>query len=129
MAARRIAVIGGGIAGLAAGFYIRRRFGDNVELKIYNPSDIPLYANNLVCTFSRLDGDKTTLLAKKDMDPCEITAKHTICVKTELRIPYLTYLFSGSKKLLPDWIILNIVGDFSIAGTRQVFPISINAYF
>jgi oxygen-dependent protoporphyrinogen oxidase len=35
MEAKRIAIIGGGIAGLAAGFYVRQKFGDDVELKIY----------------------------------------------------------------------------------------------
>ena len=35
MAPKRIAIIGGGIAGLAAGFYIRQKFGDDVDLKIY----------------------------------------------------------------------------------------------
>jgi len=35
MEPKRIAIIGGGIAGLSAGFYIRQKFGDDVELKIY----------------------------------------------------------------------------------------------
>ncbi len=35
MEPKRIAIIGGGIAGLAAGFYIRKKYGDDVELKIY----------------------------------------------------------------------------------------------
>ena len=45
-----------------------------------------------------------------------------------MTIPYLKFFLTGSLKILPDWIILRIDGNFSIAGTRQAFPISLNAY-
>jgi len=99
-----------------------------VGLKIYNPSEVDIIAKNLVCNISRLDDGEMSLLAQKEMDSCEIGHEKTVCIKTQMRIPYLTYLFSGSGKLLPEWIILNIQGDFSIAGTRQAFPLSISAY-
>jgi LEA14-like dessication related protein len=99
-----------------------------VGLRIYNPSDVPLVTENLVCSISRFDGDKISVLGEENMDVCNISPHKTICIKTQILIPYLKYLFSGSGKLLPDWIILNIQGDFSIAGTRQTFPLSISAY-
>ena len=99
-----------------------------VGFKIFNPSEIPLEGRNLVCSIYRIDGETKTLLASKDMDICTIAPQDRVCVKTELIIPYTTYLFAGPLKILPDWIILTIDGHFSIAGTRQEFPISLNAY-
>ena len=99
-----------------------------VGFKIYNPSDIPLEGRNLVCSIYRLDGDKKTMLGQEQMESCKILPKNRVCVKTVIIIPYRTYLFSGPIRLLPDWIILTIDGDFSIAGTRQEFPVSLNAY-
>jgi hypothetical protein len=63
------------------------------------------------------------------MEKCYVQAYERVCVKTQIIIPYLNYLFSGSLKLIPDWIVLRIEGDFHIAGTRQAFPIALNAYF
>jgi len=99
-----------------------------VGFKMFNPSEIPLEGRNLVCKIFRLDGERKTLLGEKEMKSCIILPKNRVCVKTEILIPYLTYLFAGPLKLLPDWIILTIDGHFSIAGTRQEFPISLNAY-
>jgi LEA14-like dessication related protein len=99
-----------------------------ISFKIYNPSQIPLEGRDLYCCIFRVDGNEKTLLGEAEMDPCIIAPKERICVNTEIVIPYRTFLFSGSFKLLPDWIVLNINGHFSIAGTRQEFPISLNAY-
>jgi hypothetical protein len=99
-----------------------------VGFKIYNPSEIPLVGKDLICSIFRLDGEKMTLLAQKNMETCSIAPKNRVCVKTEMTIPYLKFFISGSFKILPDWIILRIDGNFSIAGTRQAFPISLNAY-
>lgn len=99
-----------------------------VGLKVHNPSEIPLVAENLVCSISRSDGEEVSVLGQENMENCEITPKETICIKTEILIPYLKYLASGYMKIFPDWIILSIEGNFSIAGTRQAFPISLNAY-
>lgn len=99
-----------------------------ISFKIYNPSQIPLEGRDLSCCIFRVDGNKKTLLGEAEMDPCIIAPKERICVNTEIVIPYRTFLFSGSFKLIPDWIVLNINGHFSIAGTRQEFPISLNAY-
>jgi len=97
-----------------------------VGFKIFNPSEIPLEGRNLFCSIYRLDGEQKTLLGQKEMKACIILPKDRVCVKTEIIIPYRTFLFSGPK-LFPDWIILSIDGYFSIAGTRQEFPISLNA--
>jgi len=99
-----------------------------VSFNIYNPSQIPLEGRDLNCCIFRQDRDKKTLLGKAEMEPCIIAPKERICVKTEIVIPYRKFLFSSSLRILPKWIILNINGNFSIAGTRQEFPISLNAY-
>lgn len=99
-----------------------------VGLRIYNPSEIPLVAENLVCSISRVDGEKISVLGEEDMTICEFAPNKTTCINTQLRIPYIKFLFSGSGKIFPDWIVLHIKGDFLIAGTRQAFPLSLNAY-
>jgi hypothetical protein len=99
-----------------------------VGFNIYNPSQIPLEGKDLTCCIFRQDRNKKTLLGEAEMESCTITPKERICVNTEIVIPYRTFLFSGSIRFIPDWIILNINGHFSIAGTRQEFPISLNAY-
>jgi hypothetical protein len=99
-----------------------------VGFKIFNPSQIPLEGRDLVCNIYRIDGDKKTLLGEAEMAPCLIAPEGRVCSKTEIVIKYRTFFFSGNLKLIPDWIVLNIDGHFSIAGTRQEFPISLNAY-
>lgn len=99
-----------------------------IGFRAYNPSNVPFVADNLVCSIYRLDGDKKTLLGQERMDACEISPKNKICVQTEINVPYYKFLFSGSIRLLPDWIILRIEGDFSIAGTRQTLPISLEGF-
>ncbi len=100
----------------------------NLGFKFFNPSNIPLIANNLNCSVFRLDGEKFTLLGEKSMDPCELSPQNTVCVKTQVTIRYIKYLSTIVGKILPDWLVIKIKGDFSIAGTRQVFPITLNAY-
>jgi len=100
----------------------------NVGFSIYNPSNISLMGDNLICKIYRMDNEKMTLLSQEAMEICNINPKERICVKTQMIIPYSKYLFSGSLKFIPDWIILRIEGDFHIAGTKQAFPIALNAY-
>ncbi len=99
-----------------------------VGFRMYNPSNIPIIADNLVCRIYRLDGQNETLLGKENMERCTVAPKEKICVKTEILLPYTKFLFSGAKQILPDWIVLRIDGDFSIDGTRQSFPISLNGF-
>ena len=82
----------------------------------------------MLCSIYRVDGEQKTLLGQEKMESCKILPKDRVCVKTEIIIPYRTYLFAGPLKILPDWIVLTIDGHFSLAGTRQEFPISLNAY-
>lgn len=100
----------------------------NLGFKFYNPSSVPLIAKNLVCDVYRLDGESMTFLSEKDMESCVLTPKNTVCVKTQVRISYLKYITTIPGKVLPDWLVVKINGNFSIAGTKQVFPISLNAY-
>ena len=99
-----------------------------VGFRMYNPSNIPIVADNLVCRIYRLDGGNETLLGRENMERCRVGPKQKICVTTEILLPYTKFLFSGAKQILPDWIVLRIDGDFSIDGTRQSFPISLNGY-
>ena len=95
---------------------------------MYNPSNITLIGENLNCLIFRQDDNILTLLGNQTMDPCKFESEKRICVKTNITITYLKYFMSNPGKLLPDWIILRIEGDFFVAGTRQAFPITLNAY-
>ncbi len=99
-----------------------------VGFKIYNPSNIPLLGENLICSIYRLDGENKHLLDEKKMDSCPIGPHNRVCVKTKLLVPYRRFFSSGSGQILPDKIILGIDGDLSIAGTNQSFPVSLEAY-
>jgi len=100
-----------------------------IGFKVFNPSEIPIIGKNLVYRIYRLDDDSTTLLVEQDMDQYEIFPKTEILVNEEILISYRKFFLSTGLKLLPNWIKIQVDGDLSIAGTRQVFPISINAYF
>ena len=99
----------------------------NVGFSFYNPSNVSLVGENLKCSIFRVDKEKQILLGEEMMDPCQIYPGERICVRTQILIPYFKYLFLGSIRLIPDWIILRIEGDFHIAGTNQAFPIALNA--
>lgn len=100
----------------------------NVGFRMFNPSNFSLVGKELMCSIYRLDGEQKSLLGQKTMENCDIAPQETVCVKTNITIPYLKYLTSGKGKIIPDWIILTIEGDFHIAGTRQSVPLSLNAY-
>ena len=53
-----------------------------VGLRFYNPSEIPLVAENMVVSISRLDGENISVLGEEKMESCEIAPKKTICIKT-----------------------------------------------
>jgi len=99
-----------------------------VGFKYYNPSNVTLVARNLNCSLYRVDGSDKSLLGTKKMDSCIIDPREEVCLKTEIFISYIDFLFAGKFRLLPDWIVLTIEGDFAIAGTRQAIPLSLNAY-
>ncbi|MFO7677344.1 MAG: hypothetical protein R6V50_03050 [Thermoplasmatota archaeon] len=95
--------------------------------QLYNPSNITIIAENLLCSVLRLDGDTYTLLGENIMEKCIALPEHTGCVKTNITIAYIHYLRSIQKKIRPDYIVLRIEGELYIAGTRQSVPISLNA--
>jgi len=96
-----------------------------IEFTIYNPSKVPLDARNLICSIFRFDNNKTRLLGTQNMSPCTIEPKNEVCVSTQIRLPYSTFLFSGAHRILPDWFILTIKGNFSISGVNRSLPFAI----
>jgi len=100
----------------------------NIGFKYYNPSNITLIARDIYCSMHRVDGDSKNQLGIEEMENCIIDPHQEVCLETEILIPYISYLRAGNWRFLPDWIVLTIDGDFAIAGTRQAFPISLNAY-
>ena len=99
-----------------------------VGLKIYNPTEIPFKAINLLCSISGSTDNKSILIAEGPMNSCDLSSHKESCVKTNLIMKYMDILKSGGNKLFPDWYVITIVGDFSIKNTNQTIPISINAY-
>ena len=98
-----------------------------IGFSIYNPSNISLIGDNLKCFLYRQDEGELHLLGHDTMEMCVIHPDERICVKTQILIPYLTYLLSYPYSFLPEWFILRIEGDFFIAGTNQSIPLSLNA--
>jgi len=96
-----------------------------IEFTIYNPSKVPLDARNLICSIFRFDNNKTRLLGTQNMSPCTVEPKNEVCVSTQIRLPYSTFLFSGAHRILPDWFILTIKGNFSISGVNRSLPFAI----
>lgn len=110
---------------------LKIRFGGLLAIvgfKVFNPSEIVITGKNLVYRIFRIDNDKKTLLVEQNMDPFEISPKTEIFVNEEILIPYRKFFFSAGFKLLPNWINVQVDGDLSIAGYRQLLPISISAY-
>ena len=99
-----------------------------VGLKIYNPTDIPFEAKNLICSISGSTNNESVVIAEGLMDPCEISSNKEVCIQTTLTMKYIKILTSGIGKIIPDWFVLSVAGDFSIKNTNQSIPISLNAY-
>lgn len=99
-----------------------------VGFKIYNPSEIPINATDLVCYISRFDNNKTTTLVQNNMETCIIPSKNEVCITTNLTIPYLSLISFENNKFLPEWFVITIEGNFSIEGTNQKIPLSFNGY-
>ncbi len=100
----------------------------NIKFSVYNPSNIPLEAKNLVCKIYGATGEDLKIIAENEMESCLIESKQKVCVGTDLVMPYLKILTSGTKRIIPEWFYLKIEGDFSIENTEQNIPISINGY-
>jgi len=97
-----------------------------VGLSIYNPTNIPFEANNLVCRLYAQTDNQTSLIVEGIMNPCEISTNSRVCIRTEVTMPYLKLLTAAGPRLIPEWFALGITGEFSIQNTTQTIPISIN---
>jgi len=97
-----------------------------VGLIIYNPTNIPFEANNLVCRLYAQTNNQTSLIVEGAMNPCEISTNSEVCIRTEVTMPYLKLFTAAGPRLIPEWFALGVTGEFSIKNTTQTIPISIN---
>jgi len=100
----------------------------NVGLIVYNPSEIPLQATNIVCMVSSVINNETRQIAKNNLKSSSIPSKDETTLTTEIKIPYFELLILKNGKIFPDLLIITIEGDFSIEGTNQYMPMSFNGY-
>ena len=99
-----------------------------VNFKVFNPSNIPLEAKDIKCIIYGVTGENKKLIAEKDMKPCVVISKKEVCISTQIRIPYLKLIFSGTGRIFPEYFGISLEGNFAINGTNQMIPISINGY-
>lgn len=99
-----------------------------IDLKIYNPSKIPLDIHEIHLTIFGISGEKEKVIVEEEMEAFTIAPREETCTSTKIRIPYLRILFSGSGILRPRWICIRLEGSLTINGTDQTIPISINGY-
>jgi LEA14-like dessication related protein len=100
----------------------------NVGLIVYNPSEIPLEATDLICTISEVTNNETRFLVENNMESQSIPSKNEVVITTEFKIPYINLLLFQNGKIFPDWLLITIEGEFSIEGTNQTIPLSFNGY-
>ena len=100
----------------------------NVGLIVYNPSEIPLQATNLICRISLVSNNKTNIIAENDMESSPIPSKNEVKLETNIKIPYTKFLILDNGKLFPDILFITIEGDFSIEGTNKSIPLTFNGY-
>lgn len=103
-----------------------RGFLATIGLTLSNPSNIPLQANDLLCSIYGLTGEQQKMIAQKFMEPATIEPTQNY-LETQLLIPYLKIFTSGTKTILPDWFVIQIAGNFTIAGVNQSIPVSLDA--
>ena len=98
----------------------------HVGLQLYNPTKIPLTADDLICSIYRVDNTSQRLLVSESMENCISIPEQKTCVMTNLLIPYQSFLPQLGETILPEWFSITISGNFSIADTNQQLPVSIN---
>ena len=104
-----------------------RGFLTTIGLALSNPSKIPLQAHDLLCSIYGLTGENKKIIAQEVMEPGIVEPTQQEYIETQLLIPYIKIFTSGTKKILPDWFVIKIDGNFSIAGVDQSIPVSIDA--
>jgi LEA14-like dessication related protein len=102
-------------------------FLTTIGLTLYNPSNIPLQANDMLCSIFGLTGENQKMIAQQLMEPSTLESKKQDYLETQVLIPYLKLLTAGTQKILPDLFVIRIQGNFSIAGVNQSIPISLDA--
>jgi len=98
-----------------------------IGLTFYNPSKIPLQANDLLCSIYGLTGENQKMIAQKLMEPVTVEPTQQNYLEVQLLIPFIKIFTSGTKKIFPDWFVIQIEGDFSLAGVNQTIPVILNA--
>jgi LEA14-like dessication related protein len=102
-------------------------FLTTIGLTLYNPSNIPLQANDMLCSIFGLTGENQKMIAQQLMEPSTLESKKQDYLETQVLIPYLKLLTAGTQKILPDLFVIRIQGNFSIAGVNQSIPVSLDA--
>jgi len=67
------------------------------------------------------------MIAQKVMESTTVEPAQQDYVETQLLVLYIKLFTSGTKKIFPDWFVIKIQGNFSIAGVNQSIPVSIDA--
>lgn len=104
-----------------------RGFLTTIGLALYNPSKIPLQAHDLMCSIYGLTGKNEKLIAQKPMEASTLEPERQDFLETQILLPYLKMVTAGTGKLFPDWFVIRLQGNFSIAGVNQSIPVSIDA--
>ena len=99
----------------------------NVGFKLYNPTEIPLTASDLDILVYRVDNETRSVIAQDRLENCPLPGKNETCLKTTFKLPITSFLpIVGDG--IPDWFLLTLLGDFTIADSNQKIPVQINGY-
>lgn len=99
----------------------------NVGFRLYNPMKIPLIASELGIIIYRVDEEARTIIAEDYLQNCPLPAENETCLNTTFRLPIISFLpVIGDG--IPDWFLLTLVGDFTIADSNQKIPVQINGF-
>ena len=98
-----------------------------IGLRLSNPSKIPLQAHDLLCTVYGLTGENKKIIIQRLLEPVNLDAETQDYLETQILISYMKLFTSGTKKIFPDWFVIQIEGNFSIARVTQSIPVSIDA--
>ncbi|KYK23921.1 hypothetical protein AYK25_00700 [Thermoplasmatales archaeon SM1-50] len=104
-----------------------RGFLTTIGLALYNPSKIPLQAHDLICSIYGLTGENKKLIAQKPMQVSTLEPEKQDFLETQIFVPYLKLVTAGIRRLFPDWFVIRLQGNFSIAGVDQAIPVLIDA--
>jgi LEA14-like dessication related protein len=99
----------------------------NVGFRLFNPTKIPLTASELDIMIYRIDNNTNSLIAQDRLRNCPLPAENETCLKTTFKLPVVSFLpIVGDG--MPDWFLLSIIGNFTIANSNQQIPVQLNGY-